>query len=72
MMNLEGCLGQAGKSPGAPNETVESRWEAGVLWTRSPTAEVELESGEQIKMNPANRRTCRGTVTVYLTGPRGG
>ena len=44
MMNLEGCLGQAGKCPRAPNETVESRWEAGVLWTRSPTAELELES----------------------------
>lgn len=44
MMNLKSCLGQAGKRPGAPNETVESRWEAGVLWTRSPTAEVELES----------------------------
>lgn len=44
MMNLEGSLGQAGKCPRAPNETVESRWEAGVLWTGSPTAEVELES----------------------------
>lgn len=56
-MNLEGCLGQARKGPGAPNETVESRWETGVLWTGSPAAEVELESGEQIKVNPVNRCT---------------